>query len=116
MLITIQQLDKLAAAQADFLAQGMLNGSILNGYARTQGLSFVPCTWIVAHSFSLGMPSERETADATDGANDKTHTQTWPPATTNDPLWAVESDVRLVSVPHKYQLWSQAQMWSDFDI
>jgi hypothetical protein len=37
MLITNQRLDKLAAALADFLTRGMLDGSVLDTYNNTQG-------------------------------------------------------------------------------
>ena len=43
MLATIQRLDKLAAALADFLAHGMLDDSALDGHDGTQGASLVNC-------------------------------------------------------------------------
>jgi hypothetical protein len=41
MLITNQRLDKLAATQADFQVQDMLNDTVLDNVARIQGTSLV---------------------------------------------------------------------------
>jgi hypothetical protein len=44
MLVTNQQLNKLAAVLADFLTQGMLDGSVLDAYNNTQGVLTVIST------------------------------------------------------------------------
>ncbi len=62
------------------------------------------------------MPTECETANTADGANDETLSQTRCAATSIDPLQAIESDVKLGSVPRKYQSWYPTQTSTDFNI
>jgi hypothetical protein len=52
MLVTNQRLDKLAAALADFRAQGMLSGSILDAYNNIQG-AFIVISTLNLHSSCL---------------------------------------------------------------
>jgi hypothetical protein len=52
MLVTNQQLDKLAAAQADFQRRGMLNGNLSDARNVMHGMLYVTSTFDFAHRFS----------------------------------------------------------------
>jgi hypothetical protein len=109
MLNTNQRLDKLTAGRADFQIRDMFDDTILDSVARIQGTSLVSSNRIIAHSFSLGVPTGHETTNTTNSVDDETNSQSQPPAAINNPLRVRESDVTLGSRPHKHQLWSRPQ-------